>query len=78
MAETSDRTSRAGARVFSILAEGKPSLDSIDIFAIAGKTKKAVVKEFPAQISDRILEIEFVPTAGWGAVIQAMEILLGQ
>lgn len=50
----------AGARVFGVNIEGKPAIESLDVFATAGKNT-AVVRTFEnIEVADGRLDIEFV------------------
>jgi len=61
-AETYDKITEAGQRVFSVAIEGKTLLADFDVFKEAGNQGfAAVVKEFEAQVKDGELTIEFTP-----------------
>ena len=59
-AETYDKTSTAGERVFSVTIEGRKCLEAFDPFKEAGgKAWTAVVREFDIEVQDGDLAIEF-------------------
>jgi len=58
-AETYERITAAGQRVYTISIEGKPALQDLDPFKEAGAQFTAVVKEVEAEVADGELTIEF-------------------
>lgn len=59
-----DRTIQAGARRFSVRANGVTVLDGFDVLAAAGATATAIVRSSEVQVSDGQLALDFVPEAG--------------
>jgi hypothetical protein len=59
LAETWSAAFATGARVFSVMTEGKTVLSNLDIFARVG-ANKALVLSVPARVADGKLTIEFV------------------
>ncbi|MFP6739170.1 MAG: PQQ-binding-like beta-propeller repeat protein [Planctomycetota bacterium] len=53
------KKTKAGQRVFDVLADGKPLVNSLDIIAEAGGPRRCVVKEFPDLSIDGKLELSF-------------------
>jgi len=66
---------KAGDRVFSVLANGKTLIENLDVIKEAGKSDKALIKEFKAiPITDGKLEISL--KAGKGkSIISGIEII---
>ena len=58
-AETYERITAAGQRVYTVSVEGKPVLKDLDPFKEAGAQFTAVVKECEADVADGELTIEF-------------------
>lgn len=56
--------SKAGERVFDILAEGKLLLSSLDITAEAGGSLRCIVKEFPGLSINGSLDVSFTARRG--------------
>jgi len=58
-AETYERITAAGQRIYTVAVEGKPVLRDFDPFKEAGAQFAAVVKECEADVADGELTIEF-------------------
>lgn len=63
----------AGKRTFSVKANGKIALASIDPFLLAGGALKAVERSFPVTVQGGRLSLEFEPGKG-AALVSAIEI----
>jgi chitodextrinase len=63
----------AGARVFSVQAEGATVIDGLDIFAEAGATT-ALVKSVPVSVTDGVLDIAFIRQVE-NPIVAAIEIV---
>jgi beta-galactosidase len=58
-----------GARVFDVLANGKPALQRFDVAAAAGGSDDAVVtRRFPVEVTEGRLTLDFVPSLGEAVV----------
>ncbi|MFB9993280.1 NPCBM/NEW2 domain-containing protein [Deinococcus oregonensis] len=66
--------SAVGQRVFDVKVEDQTVLNGFDIFAEAGGLGRAVVKTFPARVSDGVLNLAFVRQVE-NAKVSAIEIL---
>lgn len=64
---------KPGERRFDVLANGRRALDGLDVAAAAGAPLAAVVRSFPAQARDGVLELEFRGRAG-EAIVSAVEV----
>lgn len=63
----------AGKRTFSVKANGKIALASVDPFLLAGGTLKAVERSFPVTVQGGRLSLAFEPGKG-AALVSAIEI----
>lgn len=64
-----------GRRVFDVNIEGgTKELTSFDVFAEAGGINRAIVREFPATVSDGVLTVDFIRQVE-NAKVSAVEIL---
>lgn len=64
---------KAGERQFDVFAGGQRKLDRLDVAAAAGAPLTAVVRSFPARVSDGVLDLEFRGRVG-EAVVSSVEI----
>jgi hypothetical protein len=58
-AETTSTTAVAGGRVFSVQAEGKTKIQSLDVFSAAGAANKAIMRKFNIT-ADTSLDLTFL------------------
>ncbi|MEO8313569.1 MAG: glycoside hydrolase family 2 TIM barrel-domain containing protein [Pseudomonadota bacterium] len=63
---------KAGARVFDVLANGRPAIEKLDV-AAAGGALTTVTRRFEANVSDGVLALEFRSVRG-RAIVSAIEI----
>lgn len=75
-AETYDGITKAGERLFTVKIQGKAVLEDFDVFKTAGGFAKPITKEFPAEVTDGKLLIEFV-TNVQNPEINGIEIFTG-
>jgi len=73
---------KPGQRVFDVLLQGKPVLESFDVVAAAGGPRRSVVKEFANVTVRRAVLLEFVPSSPVPApeaapILSAVELLPG-
>jgi beta-galactosidase len=69
-----EQSNTQGARLFNIVVNGNTIESSFDVFKEAGgKARKAVIKEYPANVVDNHLKIDFLPING-KAVLSFIEI----
>jgi beta-galactosidase len=64
----------AGARKFDVVINGAVVDSGLDIFEAAGRPMKAVVRDYPLQVTTGKAELEFKPVVG-KALLSAIEIL---
>jgi len=71
-----DLSTAAGQRVFNVSINGQAALTNFDIFANAGKVRKAVVKQFAqaADVNGEIV-IQFTPGSKGSALISGIEVI---
>ena len=69
--------SKAGERVFDVVANGRVALPGVDVFALAGGKLKGIDRSFTATASGGRMRIEFRPRSGQGAVVSALEVVPG-
>ncbi|MHA6718848.1 glycoside hydrolase family 2 TIM barrel-domain containing protein [Sphingomonas sp. RS6] len=67
-------TLQMGARVFDVLANGRPIVQSLDIAGAAGGTAVELRREALVSVTGDMLDLRFVPTAG-KAIVSAVEVL---
>ena len=60
-------------RIFSVLANGEPALDNLDVAAAAGGPLKVLARSFRAQAERGALQLDFVPAAG-EAIVSAIDV----
>ena len=64
----------AGARQFTVSANGDAALTAYDINQRAGGTLKAVAETFDVVADDGVIELEFSPSSG-DALVSAIEVV---
>jgi beta-galactosidase len=69
-----DSKAVAGARKFDVVINGAVVDSGLDVFEAAGRAMKAVVREYPMQVTIDKAELEFKPVVG-KALLSAIEIL---
>ena len=71
-----DKNIVAKARVFKVIAEGNDKLSDIDIIKEAGAYRTSVTpKKFTVEVTDGMLNLDFVPTSGGGAVVSNISVI---
>ena len=63
----------AGERVFDVYADGRPMLTGVDVAAVAGAARTALVRSFPVDVKGEELLLEFRPVKG-AAVVSMIEV----
>jgi beta-galactosidase len=63
----------AGERLFDVYADGRPMLTGVDVAAVAGAARTALVRSFPVDVKGEELLLEFRPVKG-AAVVSMIEV----